>query len=99
MGRLINVEVTVGAFPRQGRVHRTNSGMVLSGHSDSAYLNVRKSCSRAGAHIMLSEDTPVPARNVPVLTVTQIIKLVISSAAEAEISGLFICVKAMVQFC
>ena len=46
---------------------------------------------------MLSEETPVPTRNGPVLTVAQIIKFVMSSAAKAEISGLFICAKAMVQ--
>ena len=71
--------------------------MVLVGHSDDAYLNVRKSCSRAGAHIMLSEDTPVPTRNGPIINVSQIIKFVMSYAAEAEIAGLFICAKAMVQ--
>ena len=46
---------------------------------------------------MFSEYTHVPTRNGPVLTVSQIIKLVMSSAAEAEISGLFICAKAIVQ--
>ena len=70
--------------------------MVLAGHSDAAYLNVSKAQSCAGAHIMLSEDTPVPTRKGPVLTVAQIIKFVMSSAAEAEIAGLFICSKAMV---
>ena len=71
--------------------------MVLFGQSDSAYLNVRKYHSRAGAHIMLSEDTPVPTRYGTVLTVAQIIKFVMSSSSEAEIAGLFICTKAMVQ--
>ena len=71
--------------------------MVLTGHSDSAYLNVSKSRSRAGSHIMLSEDTPVPSRNEPVLTVAQIFKFIISSDAEAKIAVLFICAKAMFQ--
>ena len=71
--------------------------MVLASHSYAAYLNASKVHSRAGAHIMLSKDTTVPTRNGPVLTVSQIIKLVMSSAAEAEISGLFICAKAMVH--
>ena len=47
-------------------------------------------------HIMLSEDTPVPTSNGSLLTVSQIIKFVMSSATEAKISGLFICAKAMV---
>ena len=45
---------------------------------------------------MLSENTPVPSLNGPVLTIAQIIKKVVPSAAEAEISGLFICAKAMI---
>ena len=65
-------------------------------YSDAAYLNVSRARSRAGAHIMLSEDTPVPSINVLVLTISQIIKNVMSSAAETKLSGLFICAKAMV---
>ena len=45
---------------------------------------------------MLSENVPAPTYNGPVLTVAQIIKNVMSSAAEAELAGLFICAKAMV---
>ena len=45
--------------------------------------------------IMLSENNPVPSINGPVLTIAQIVKNVMSSAAEAELSGLFICAKAM----
>ena len=70
--------------------------MILSAHSDASYLNVSCACSRAGAHIMLSENTPVPSLNGPVLTIAQIIKNVMSSAAEAKLSGLFICAKAMI---
>ena len=70
--------------------------MILSTHSDAAYINVPRAHSRAGAHIILSENTPVPSLNGPVLTIAQIIKNVMSSAAEAEISGLFICSKAMI---
>ena len=63
--------------------------MVLYGHTNAAYLNVRKLCSRVGAHIMISEDVPVPSHNGLVLTIDQIIKKVMSSAAEAELAGLF----------
>ena len=69
--------------------------MILSAHSDAAYLNVPRARSCAGTHIMLSENTPVPSLNGPVLTIAQIIKNVMSSAAEAELSGLFICDKAL----
>jgi hypothetical protein len=70
--------------------------MILAAHSDAAYLNVSKACSRAGAHIMLSEDVPIPAFNGPILTLSQIIKFVASSAAEAELAGLYVCAKEMV---
>ena len=70
--------------------------MVLSAHSDAAYLNVSKARSRAGAHIILSEDVPVPKYNGPVITIAQIIKCVMSSAAEAELEGLYICANEMV---
>ena len=45
---------------------------------------------------MLSKNTPVPSLNGPVLTISHIIKNVMSPAAEAELSGLFICAKAMI---
>ena len=85
----------VTTYPNNGILFRA-SGMVLAGHSDAAYLNVSKARSRSGAHIMLYEDTNVPTSNGPVLNVAQIIKFVMSSAAKAEIAGLFICAKAMV---
>ena len=59
------------------------SAMVLSAHSDAAYLNVSKVRSHAGAHIMLSKDVPVPKYNGPVITIAQIIKCVMSSDAES----------------
>ena len=70
--------------------------MILAAHSDAAYLNVSLARSCAGTRTMISEDTLVPSINGPVLTITQIIKNVTSSAAEAKLSGLFICAKAMV---
>jgi hypothetical protein len=85
----------VATYPADGITYRA-SDMVLSAHSDAAYLNVSKARSRAGAHIMLSENVPVPSYNGPVLTVAQIIKSVMSSAAEAELGGLYICAKEMV---
>ena len=82
-------------YPNDGILYRASS-MVLAAHSDAAYLNASNARSRAGAHIMLSENTPIPAYNGPVLTLAQIIKFVASSAAEAELAGLYICTKEMV---
>ena len=69
--------------------------MVLCRHFDAAYFNKTKAYRRAGAYIFLSEDDAVLRINGPVLTVTQIIKFVMSLAAKAELSGLFITSKSM----
>ena len=45
---------------------------------------------------MISKNTPLPSINKTVLAIAHIIKNVMSSAAEAEVSGLFICAKAMI---
>ena len=57
--------------------------MILSGPSDVDYLNIIPSLIRAGSHIMFSEDVPIPSINVPVYTIAQIIKFVMSSATES----------------
>ena len=49
----------VATYPADGITFRA-SDMVLSAHSNAAYLNVSKARSRAGSHIMMSEDVPVP---------------------------------------
>ena len=51
-----------------------SSAMIFSAHSNAAYLNISRACSRASAHIMLSKNTPVPSLNGPVFTIAQIIK-------------------------
>ncbi len=69
------------------------SDMYLHVHSDASYLSVPKGRSRAGGHFFLGAPTtstkPI-LNNGAVLTVSGIIKHVMSSAAEAEIAGLFI---------
>ena len=59
-------------------------------HADAVFLNESKAHSRAGAHIFLSENNPNPKLNDPVLTIAQIIKSVMASAAEAEMAALYI---------
>ena len=58
----------VATYPNDGITFRSRD-MVLAAHSDALYFNVTKACSRAGAHIMLSEYTPVPTYNGPILTI------------------------------
>ena len=72
------------------------SNIILAAHSDAAYLNETRACSRAGSHIFCSDNDLTPRDNGPVLSLTQIINVVMSSASEAESSGLFINAKAMV---
>jgi hypothetical protein len=66
------------------------SDMILSVHSDAGYLNERNARSRAGGHFFLSNDEQFPANNGAILNVAQIIKAVMSSAAEAELAALYI---------
>jgi hypothetical protein len=66
------------------------SNMVLVVHSDASYLSEPKARSRAGGHFFMSSDTKDPANNGAVLNIAQLIKAVMSSAAEAELGALYI---------
>ena len=69
--------------------------MVLGAQTDASYLSVSKSGSRAGAHIILSEDDPILRPNGPVLALSKIIRFFLASAAEAELAGCCICATEM----
>ena len=64
--------------------------MVLAAHSDASYLSETKSRIRAGGHFFMASDIAVPENNGAVHTVSQIIKTIMSSAAEAELGALYI---------
>ena len=64
--------------------------MIRAGHYDASYLNESKARGRYKVHIFLSEDEPVPKLNGPILTIDQIMISVMSSAAKAELTGLYI---------
>ena len=57
--------------------------MVLAAHNDASYLSEANACSQAGGHFFMSSNTPCPHNNGAVLTIAQIIKAVMSLAAEA----------------
>ena len=61
------------------------SDMVLVVHSDASYLSEPKAHSRAGGHFFLSSDVADPLDNGAVLNLAQLIKAVMSSAAEAKL--------------
>ena len=66
------------------------SNMVMSVHSDASYLSEPKARSRAGGHFFLSDHSENPPNNGAVLNIAQIIKNVMTLAADAEIGALFI---------
>ena len=82
----------VATYPNDGTIYRS-SDMILAAHSDAGFNNESKGRSRAGAHIFVSENVPEPKWNGSVLTIAQIIKFVMSSAAEAELEALYVTAK------
>ncbi len=64
--------------------------MILCAHSDAGFLNKTQAHSRAGVHIFLLEDVLFPCFNGAVLSIAQIIKFVMASAAESELATLYI---------
>jgi hypothetical protein len=82
-------------YPNNGVTYRASS-MVLAAHSDANFLTEPGSRSRAGAHIHLTEDHPIQQLNGPVLTLSQIIKYVMASAAEAELRALYLTARDMI---
>ena len=69
------------------------SDMCLHVHSDASYLSVPKARSRAGGHFFLSNHPNkqgLQQTNGPIHVISKIIKLVMASAAEAEIGASFI---------
>ena len=63
--------------------------MVPVVHSYALYFSKPKPYSRAGEIFHLSSDSPILANNRAVLNITHLIKVVMSSAAEAEMGAIF----------
>ena len=62
------------------------SNTKLAMHSNASYLSEPKACSRAGGYFFLTRKTNgTHPDNIAVLNVSQVIKAVISLAAEAEL--------------
>ena len=73
--------------------------MVLTVHSDASSLTEQGSRSQAGVHKFLSESDPILHNNGPVLTISQIIKYVMASPAEAELAALYTMAREMIPLC
>ena len=52
--------------------------MILAAHADTGFLNESKTRIQSGGHIFIPENDPKPKLNVPVLTIAQIIKNVMT---------------------
>ena len=79
----------LATYPDDGILYQA-SEIILAAHSDTGFHNESKGRNWAGVHVFLSEDDPIPRWNGPILTVAQIIKVVLASAAEAELGARFI---------
>jgi hypothetical protein len=73
------------------------SNMKLAIHSDASYLSEPKARSRAGGHMFMAGTEEIPINNGAVLNILQIIKAVMSLAAEVELGMLFINAKMAVS--
>jgi hypothetical protein len=73
------------------------SNMILAIHSNASYLSEPKAQSRAGGHMFMAGDDELPINNGAVLNISQIIKSVMSLAAEAELGALFINAKTAIS--
>jgi hypothetical protein len=85
----------VATYPSDGITFKA-SNMILAAHSDASYLSESKSRSRAGAHIFLSNNDPIPQNNGPVLSISAVLRSVYGSVAEAELAALYKCATEMV---
>jgi hypothetical protein len=66
------------------------SDMVLAGHSNALYLSESNARSSSGGHFFMSNNVETPTNNGAVFTISQIIKAVLSPAAEAKVGALYI---------
>jgi len=66
------------------------SNMILQVHSNAGYANKKRARSRTGGHFFLSNNSSSAPNNGAILTMSTIIKAVMSSAAEAELGALFL---------
>ena len=71
------------------RVRFVASDMILALHSDASYLTEPNSRSRAAGHFYLTKNNNKDLDNGAVLTLSKIIKHVMSSASEAEVAALY----------
>jgi hypothetical protein len=66
------------------------SNIVLAGHSDASNISEFNGCSKAGGHFFMSINTAKSPNNSAILKIAQIIKAIMSLAAEDKVGALYI---------
>jgi hypothetical protein len=92
MNQLLDYLIT---YPDNGTTYHA-SDMIFCAHANAGFHNKSKGRSQAGAHIFVSKNNPFPKHKGPILSISQIIKFVMSSAAKAELGALYTTTKHMV---
>jgi hypothetical protein len=85
----------VATYPSDGIIYQARD-MVLCAHTNAGFLNETNSRSCAGAHIFLSDIKLFPRFNGAVLSIVQILKFVMVSAAKSELAALFVTARKMI---
>jgi hypothetical protein len=78
------------ALQEEAVISYSASKMILVVHSNAGYCNKKKSRSQACRHFFLSNNDKHPRNNGAILTISTIIKVVMSSAAEVELGALYL---------
>jgi hypothetical protein len=86
---------SVATYPSDGIIYQS-SEMILCAHSDAGFLNETNSLRHAKAHIFLSENKPFLHFNGTILSIAQIIKFVMASAANSELAAFIFMAREMI---
>jgi hypothetical protein len=84
----------LATYPDNGTSYHA-SNMILCAHTNAGFCNESKGRSRAGAHIFVSKKDSFSKHNGPILSISQIMKFVMSSAVKVELGALYTTAKEM----
>jgi hypothetical protein len=79
---------SVATNPNAG-IHYKACNMILAVHTNASYLLEQKGKSRASAHFYLTNHDGKENNNGAILTLSSVIKHVMSSASKAELAALY----------
>jgi hypothetical protein len=78
----------IATHPNAGKCYKA-CNMILVVHTNASYLSKQEGKSRASAHFYLTNDDEEEFNNGIILTLSSIIKYVMSSASKAELATLY----------